>query len=131
MSANNPSKKITKNIIRSVLGLFFIIASTFHFTAVETELKIIPPFLPLRKAALYITGIFELVGGYGLLLPRFQRPASWGLAALLVAISPANIYHAVLYFKHGNPPQERFYHYARMPLQVVLILITLWTGGEA
>lgn len=130
MSANTTQQKVTKNIIRTVLGLFFIFASTFHFTAVETEMKIIPPFLPLRKPALYIIGICELLGGYGLLLPRFQRAASWGLAALLVAIVPANIYHAFLSFKHGGPPTMRFYHYIRMPLQVVLILLTLWSGKK-
>jgi len=71
-----------------------MVASSLHFIT-DVELKIIPPILPLRREALYITGIFELLGGIGLLIPRFQRAAAWGLVALLVAIFPANIYHAV------------------------------------
>ncbi|WP_162005620.1 DoxX family protein [Dictyobacter vulcani] len=107
-----------------------MLASTFHFTASETQLKIIPPFLPFRRAALYITGALELLGGYGMLLPRFQRQASQGLAALLVAIVPANIYHAYVYFKHSKPSKARYYHYSRMPIQVLLILLTLWSGSK-
>ncbi|GCE30387.1 membrane protein [Dictyobacter alpinus] len=119
-----------KAILRTVIGLAFVVASTFHFTAAETQLKIIPPFLPFRRAALYITGIFELLGGYGMLFPRYRRWASQGLAALLVAIVPANIYHAYMYFKHSKPSKERYYHYCRMPLQVVLILLTLWSTNQ-
>ena len=108
MITHNKPRQTTKNITRTALGLLFIVASTFNFTASEIELKIIPPLLPLRRTALYITGFFELLGGYGLLLPRFKRSASWGLAALLVAIAPANIYHATLYFKSGSHSNARF-----------------------
>ena len=84
----------TKNIARILLGLLFIAASSLHFIS-DAELQIIPPFLPWRRTALYITGIAELIGGVGLLIPRFKRLAAWGLVALLIAIFPANIYHAV------------------------------------
>jgi uncharacterized membrane protein len=129
MSTRRKIMPSAKSILRTALGMFFIFASTFHFTASEIEMKIIPPSLPWRRSAVYISGIFELLGGIGLLLPRYKRPASIGLATLLVAIVPANIYHAVLYFKKGGPPNARFYHYARIPLQVVLILVTLWSGS--
>jgi len=88
------SFKSKKGIARVFLALLFMVASSLHFIT-DVELKIIPPILPLRREALYITGIFELLGGIGLLIPRFQRAAAWGLVALLVAIFPANIYHAV------------------------------------
>jgi uncharacterized membrane protein len=129
MSTNRKVLQNVKSGIRIVLGLAFIVASTFHFTASEVQTKIIPPFLPWRRAAVYITGVLELLGGYGLLLPRFKRQASWGLAALLVAIVPANIYHAVVYFKKGGPPNMRVYHWVRMPIQVILIVLTLWSGS--
>ena len=124
------SFKSKKGIARVVLALLFIVASSMHFIT-DVELKIIPPFLPLRREALYITGIFELLGGIGLLIPRFQRAASWGLAALLVAIFPANIYHAIKNIQLGGILNSSLYHVIRLPLQTVLIWLVLWcTGGN-
>lgn len=97
-----------------------------HFIT-DAELKIIPPFLPWRRAALYITGIFEVLGGIGLLIPRFKRSAAWGLAALLVAIFPANVYHAVKNVQVGGFMNTRMYHVIRLPSQGILIWCILWS----
>jgi len=118
-----------RHILRITQGSLYIFASIFHFIN-EKELAVIPPFLPWRRAALYITGIFELIGGLGLLMPRFQRPASWGLAALLVAIWPANIYHALVDKRSGRWEKTRLYHIIRFPLQIVMIVGVLWAGNK-
>jgi len=106
-----------------------MVASSLHFIT-DVELKIIPPILPLRREALYITGIFELLGGIGLLIPRFQRAAAWGLVALLVAIFPANIYHTIKNIQLGGILNSPFYHVVRLPLQAGLIWWTLWCTGK-
>lgn len=117
-----------KTISRIAQGVIYIFASIFHFVT-DFEMQIIPTFLPWRRAALYITGIFEFLGGLGLLIPRFQRSSSWGLAALLVAIWPANVYHAVI-DKDKHMPSHRFYHWLRQPMQIVLILWVLWSTSQ-
>ena len=119
-----------KDIARIALGILFIGASLPHFFAADVELKIIPPFLPWRRAALYISGAFELLGGIGVLIPRFQRTAGWGLAALLVAIFPANIYHAIRDIQTGRFAKTCFYHLLRAPLQGLLIWWALWSTSE-
>src|SRR5579859_1253820 len=58
---NIKSLQTQKDIARISLALLFIVASTLHFTS-DVELKLIPPFLPWRREALYITGICELLG---------------------------------------------------------------------
>lgn len=123
------SYKSKKDIVRVLLALLFIVASSLHFIS-DVELQIIPSFLPLRREALWITGIFELLGGIGLLIPRFQRAASWGLAALLVAIFPANIYQAVKHIQLGGFLDSPIYHVIRLPLQAVLIWLVLWCTGK-
>jgi len=123
------SFKSKKGIARVFLALLFIVASSLRFIT-DVELKIIPPFLQLRREALYITGIFEFVGGIGLLIPRFQRAAAWGLIALLVAIFPANIYHAVKNIQLGGMLNSPIYHVVRLPLQAVLIWWALWCTGK-
>jgi uncharacterized membrane protein len=48
----------------------------------------------LHAEAVYISGGFEILGGIGVLIPRFRRFSGWGLVALLIAVYPANIYMA-------------------------------------
>src|SRR5579863_2503506 len=110
------SLKLRKDVARVSLALLFIVASSLHFLS-DAELQIIPPFLPWRRAALYITGVCEFIGGIGLLIPRFRRPAAWGLVALLVAIFPANIYHATSKMQLGGLLNWRIYHWIRLPFQ--------------
>lgn len=121
--------KTLKNIVRILFGLLFIGASTMHFFT-DAELKIIPPSLPFRRAALCISGIFEVIGGIGLLIPRFKRPAAWGLAALLVAIFPANVYHAIKNVQVGGFMNTHLYHMIRLPFQGVLIWCILWCASN-
>ena len=116
-----------KNGVRISLGVVFIIAATFHFTAQETEMRLIPAFLPWRKAALYITGIFEFLGGVGMLIPRYQKRAGQGLATLLVAIFPANIYHTFAREQFEGFTRTPLYHILRWPLQIVLIRLAIWS----
>ena len=114
-----------KDAARVLLAFAFMVAASLHFIS-DVELKIIPPFLPWKRAALYITGAFEFLGGLGLLIPRFQRAAAWGLTALLVAVFPANIYHAVAHIKLGGITDSPLYNWIRLPLQGVFIWWALW-----
>jgi uncharacterized membrane protein len=50
--------------------------------------------LPAPGVLVSITGVLELAGAVGLLLPRTMPWAAAGLAALLVAMVPANVYAA-------------------------------------
>ena len=56
--------------------------------------QIVPPSFgdPARLVA--ISGVAEVAGGLGVLLPRTRRLAGLGLIALLVAVFPANVYMA-------------------------------------
>ncbi len=126
---NLKSRQTQKDIARIILAILFIAASTLHFSS-DAELQIIPPFLPFRRAALYITGIFELLGGIGLLIPRFRRPAAWGLVALLIAVFPANVYHAVSGIQLGGILNTRLYHWIRLPFQAVFIYWALWSTSR-
>ncbi len=125
-----PTPARLKTPARIALGIIFILASTFHFTAQDVEMQLIPRSLPLRRAALYITGVFELLGGIGILIPRFQVAAGRGLAALLVAIFPANIYHTINRKRFRGMTGSPLYHIVRWPMQGVLIWWALWCSGK-
>ena len=76
-----------------------------------------PPAFPLHAEAVYISGFFEILGGVGVLIPRFRKIAGWGLVALLVAVYPANIYMAITPEAFPNIPLSLLYF--RLVLQFV------------
>ena len=84
-----------KKIVLFGLSAFFINVGIDHFINPEFYISIMPPAFPLHAEAVYISGFFEVVGGIGVLIPRFRKIAGWGLLALLVTVYPANIYMAL------------------------------------
>ncbi len=131
-SSKSSSHNVLKTLARLTMGVLFILGASLHFTASEAELKIIPSFLPFRREALYITGIFEFLGGVGLFVPNreVRRASAWGLVALLIAIFPANVYQAVKNIQLGGFMNSQLYLWGRLPFQAVFIAWALWCTHE-
>ncbi len=90
-----------------------------------------PPYLPFHLALVYISGIFEIVGGIGLLIPSVQRYTGYGLVALLIAVFPANINMAVNEVGVSDASFSPALLWLRLPLQFVLIALILWCTKRA
>jgi uncharacterized membrane protein len=101
-----------------ILGGLFILAGANHFRVPGFYKKMTPDFLPFVSAINYISGVVEILGGIGLMIPATRVYAAWGLIILLVAVFPANINMAL------HPEQWHFSKtglYIRLPLQLVFI----------
>jgi uncharacterized membrane protein len=107
--------------MRVVLAIFFIGAGTMHFVAPDAYIRIVPPLLPMPHLLVIVSGIAEILGGIGLLVPFTQRAAAWGLVALLVAVFPANIYMAVAHLSAPGILGQGWAQWLRLPLQIPLI----------
>jgi uncharacterized membrane protein len=117
------------NVVRLValilLGLFFIAAGLNHFVHPEFYVRMVPPRLPAPALLVQISGVCEIAGGIGALIPRTRRIAGLGLIALLVAVFPANLQmaqHPELYRDIGSASA----FYIRLPLQAVGIAWVWW-----
>ena len=73
-------------------ALLFLAAGVLHFVMPVFFDRIVPPWVPNARMATYVSGVFEIVGAIGLLIPATRVAAAWGLIALLVAVLPANIH---------------------------------------
>lgn len=102
-----------------VLALFFVGAGANHFVNPEPYLAMMPPYLPWHGPLVMISGVAEVLGGLGILIPVTRRAAGFGLILLLVAIFPANLQVAL----HGWPGTTlpAWALWLRLPLQIVLI----------
>lgn len=94
-----------------------------HLVNPDFFLKIMPPYLPLHDELVFVSGVFEILLGGLLLLPRFSYLAAWGIMVLLIAVFPANIY---LYQHQEILPASPIIHLLRLPLQGVFILWAYW-----
>ncbi len=112
-----------KTISKYLLAIFMIMAGTMHFVNPGFFLKIMPPYLPLHKELVLISGVFEVLLGILLLVPKCSHLAAWGIVALLIAVFPANIY---LFQNQDLMPASPVVHFLRLPLQGVLILWAYW-----
>ena len=109
----------------ALLALLSIVGGLLHFVFPEVYLRIMPPFLPWPRILIEVSGAAEIAGGLGLLLTRFRRAAAYGLALLLVAVFPANVYMAVAHVPFLGVTGESWVQWFRLPLQIPILLWAL------
>jgi uncharacterized membrane protein len=102
------------------LGVAFVGAGVNHFVMPRAYERIVPPSMKDRAQSLVaVSGVAEIAGGIGVLLPWTRRPAGLGLIALLAAVFPANLYMASTPEDFRKIP--RWALYARLPLQPLMM----------
>ena len=111
---------------RGIVALAMVSAGVMHFTQAEWFAQIVPPFLPAPVWLVWISGVFEILGGVGVLVPRVRALAGWGLVLLYLAVFPANIYMAVEPVAVNGVVPERWLVWARLPLQPVFMWVAWW-----
>lgn len=74
----------------------FVVTGAAHFAPPLRRdlIAIVPPTLPAPGLLVSVTGVLELAGAVGLLMPATRGVAAVGLVLLMLAMFPANIYAA-------------------------------------
>ena len=103
------------------LAILFIAAGMLHFLKTPFYLRIMPPNLPAARELVSISGIAEILGGCGVLMPWARRAAGWGLILLLIAVFPVNIQMAQNALRTHGLSFVTILLLLRLPLQFVLI----------
>jgi len=115
-----------KTVFRWLLTVFLVAAGANHFRDPDTFVAMIPEALPARLAAVYISGVAEILGGLGLILPATRKLAAWGIIALLIAVFPANLHMAINDVPLGGARLPGWALWGRLPLQLVGIAWAYW-----
>lgn len=111
---------------RISLALVFLFTGAGHFAQTQQMAGMLPTWLPGRIGIIYATGLLEIAGAIGLLMPRLSRAAGVCLIAFLVLIFPANIHAALNRVEMGGHALGPVYLLVRGPLQLILIWWTYW-----
>ncbi|HEU4520844.1 MAG TPA: MauE/DoxX family redox-associated membrane protein [Thermoanaerobaculia bacterium] len=109
-----------------VVMLFFTAAAHFAPAMKHDLAAMIPPPFTGNLAIIYLTGVLEIAGAVGLLIPRFRRPAAICLALLMLAMFPANVYAALNGVTLRGAPATELW--LRTPMQILWIALLWWSS---
>ncbi len=111
----------TASTSRWLIAAIFIGSGILHLLKPDIFVNMVPPWLPAPALLVLVSGVCEMLGGVGILVPWTRVAAGWGLIALLVAVLPANVNMLVQARTGGASLLWQLALLLRVPLQLVLI----------
>lgn len=106
------------------LATTLLFTSLGHLIYTKGMVLMLPDFIPLKKEIIYVTGLLEVMGAFGLFIPSISRLTGMLLIVFFILILPTNIYASM---KHLNYETATFdgkgteYLWFRIPFQLLLI----------
>ena len=110
------------------LAVMLCFTAAAHFNSMRADLvRMVPPWVPAPGLMVTFTGVCEILGAIGLLIPQTRRIAAYALIVFLLAVLPANIHAATsgATFR-GSPPTPVI---PRVALQLLFMALVWWSGG--
>lgn len=124
-----PAASTPVGALRLALAVMFGFTALSHFLPRTRPdlIRMVPATLPAPGILVSLTGLLELAGAIGLLLPPLTWLAALALALLLVALFPANVHadRAGLLIAGRRAMPLRY----RLPLQLFWIGCLLWVAA--
>jgi len=107
----------------SLAGMFLLTASAHWGKRRPDLIQMVPASFPRPDLLVTATGVLEILGATGLMLPKVAPYAALGLAFMLVAVFPANIHAARERLMIAGRPVEALL--PRLILQIVFLAATI------
>jgi uncharacterized membrane protein len=109
------------------LAVMLCFTAIAHFNSMRGDmLAMVPPFVPNPEFMVTFTGVCEVFGAVGLLVPRTRQIAAVALIVFLLAVLPANIHAAQAGVTLRGSPATPIV--PRVALQVLFIGLLWWSG---
>lgn len=106
------------------VAVMLLLGASAHWGRRRADLvRMVPPAFPRKESIVTVTGLLEIAGAIGLLLPAVSRAAAVCLIVLLIAMLPANIYAARHQLTIGGRPVPKVT--VRIAIQLVFITAVL------
>ena len=124
-----PRGAAVRGFFRWLLTLAYGFAGWAHLARPGGFLAITPPWVPWPDFVVASTGVAEILGAIGLMIPQTRKAAGWGLALYALCVWPANFHHALANIPLGGAQLGWWYHGPRLALQPLIIWWALWASG--
>jgi len=106
----------------ALAGMFLLTASAHWGKRRQDLIAMVPPAFPRPDLLVTVTGVLEIAGAVGLMLPMAAPYAALGLCFLLLAVFPANVHAARQHLSIAGRPVEALF--PRALLQFVFLAAT-------
>jgi uncharacterized membrane protein len=112
-----------------ILGIFFINVGIGHFLDPEWFEPIVPTILGDATFWVLVTGVMEVVLGFGLIIPRTRKYAGLFMAIFLIGVYWANLNMWINNVPLEGKTFENKWHVLRLMAQLLMISVALWVGN--
>ena len=109
---------------RTSSSVMLLFTGSSHFSSMKDDfVAMLPEPVPKDVRIIYFTGLAEIAGAIGLLIPNTRRAAGMALVVQLPAMFPANVNAALKWIPlRGEPPTGLW---LRAPMQLLYIAV-IW-----
>jgi len=114
----------------ALAGMFFLTASAHWGKRRPDLIRMVPPALPRPDLVVTATGIMEVLGAIGLTLPKASPYAALGLAAMLLAVFPANIHAAREHLAIAGRPVEALLPRTLLQIMFLAATVAVFVAGK-
>lgn len=115
---------MAKQISLYFLVTLFAFVGVMHFVKTQSFISAMPDFIPYKELVVQLTGVLEISGAIGLLIPRLRRLTGICLAVFLVCVFPVNINMAL--HPQNFPAIPAYALWIRLPLQALFIWMAIY-----
>ncbi|HKV64175.1 MAG TPA: DoxX family protein [Candidatus Acidoferrum sp.] len=112
--------------VRDGLAVMLLFTGSAHFTPMKEDLvRMTPQWVPWPRAMVFFTGLCELAGAIGLVIPETRRAAGIALILFFIAVLPANVHAARSGITLRGKPATALW--LRIPMQILFIVLAWWS----
>jgi len=112
--------------VRDGLAVMLLFTASAHFTPMKEDLiRMTPRWVPRPRAMVFFTGLCEIAGAIGLVIPTTRHVAGIALILFFIAVLPANIQAARAGITLRGRPATPLW--LRLPMQVLFIVLAWWS----
>jgi len=112
--------------VRDGLAVMLLFTGSAHFTPMKEDLvRMTPPWVPWPRGMVLFTGLCEIAGAIGLVVPETRRAAGIALILFFFAVLPANIHAARAGVTLRGRPATSLW--LRVPMQILFIALAWWS----
>ena len=117
-----------KQVVRTVLGVFLLLAGSMHFINTSEYVMIVPKFIPLHKVVIYLSGLIEITIGILFITNKYRRLAAWGAILFYLAVLPVTI--AFKDSPGAVVASIPWLAWGRVPIVIIIMLIAFWNTKD-
>lgn len=117
--------------LRLALAGMFLLTASAHWGKRRRDLiAMVPPAFPRPDLLVSVTGVIEIVGAVGLMLPSAAPYAALGLCFMLLVVFPANVHAARQHLSIAGRPVEALFPRALLQLVFLAATATVFVAGK-